>query len=1121
MSFDDFSQSQKYVINLYLQIADRAPTQAELNAGRETIADSGVIGFANSLLDEANLEEADGVSNEDFVLALYDNLLGRNEGNGGIDQAGLDYWSGFLDGIDAISRAQLAVHFQYTATLFQTTGDPAVDALINTGRVNYETKTELAIEDLDPNDDGNGGEGEDGDVISIDDREVVSGTDEDNSFVSRGTLNEDKIVDGKGGVDTLEADLYDTDDVLTFETRSVENIFFRNQDVDGDDHQAELDAAVIDAELMDGVKQWWSKDSRADLVIEDVNIQPSEITEDITIGMRSTDNQVDYEVYFDQLSLRAAPDELSNSQVNYELRDLRTVGTNEAEPLGNLNIDGIRFELDGVAFTLRDTDDSSAIDDAKTYEELEAALQAALQAAQAENPALNGLSISLTGSFDIPAEFNAGNAINNAGRIVSLVDSDGRALENPSYTRNEDATGGFTLYGEVSVGAPETVANLITSNIVLDNVGSGSKGGDLVIGGMSTGDNSGSIGVEKFIVEVQRDSWLESMRSTNNDNANSGNVLSQIIVSNADGSTGDLRLDGNAPDPEGNQADGYDTGAYGIENIRLWDSTALEGSVTALTASLDEDVVAQYLDLADQAPNASGADNVDFIYNFGAGNDGLDLDVANEVSSHEDFVLSIDTGAGNDSVNLNLGLGGDTIAGGNPSDAVDTFNQALLNNVSIETGAGNDTVEMEGSGIATIETEGGDDTVYIAQDGQKANWALFNDDGVVAYDGTNLNALQSDASELYYLRDSYLTINYLGFEATVQVPTINGSGLATQREIGNAIKAAIANDPELSKLLTAQDGEGNILEITSLIDGATVVDTDLTFSMNTLVDGNGATQTGANFLAGLTGAEVSSLVDLLNDNGIAAASDDQAALATTLDNLVTAANGHLAVGEVIEGLAGDNSDDEENDSVINVAAGTNVVVLADDDAAGNDSNLTLVFDTQFTKTSVVNFESATAAVEKDVMDFTFYLDGLVSASGSTQSQVRSATTLNGDATTEANSVTILNDVGFNATDTFAGLNASNLLAAVNTNGNDPYGTTLTDASLNAAAAGGQPANFVGTITDQIVFVENGANDGEYKVFHLTSDTAAATAADYTNAVLIGTIDFGAELDATIDATIFA
>jgi hypothetical protein len=31
-------------------------------------------------------------------------------------------------------------------------------------------------------------------------------------------------------------------------------------------------------------------------------------------------------------------------------------------------------------------------------------------------------------------------------------------------------------------------------------------------------------------------------------------------------------------------------------------------------------------------------------------------------------------------------------------------------------------------------------------------------------------------------------------------------------------------------------------------------------------------------------------------------------------------------------------------------------------------------------------------------------------------------------------------------------------------------------------------NFVGTVQDHIVFVENDGNRGEYKVFHLTSDS---------------------------------
>ena len=47
-------------------------------------------------------------------------------------------------------------------------------------------------------------------------------------------------------------------------------------------------------------------------------------------------------------------------------------------------------------------------------------------------------------------------------------------------------------------------------------VGRGSTGGDLVVGGLSVGETSTSKGVQKFLIEVQDNSKLQTINSTNN-----------------------------------------------------------------------------------------------------------------------------------------------------------------------------------------------------------------------------------------------------------------------------------------------------------------------------------------------------------------------------------------------------------------------------------------------------------------------------------------------------------------------------------------------------------------------------------------------------------------------------
>ncbi|MBK9346872.1 MAG: hypothetical protein IPN06_10840 [Burkholderiales bacterium] len=57
---------------------------------------------------------------------------------------------------------------------------------------------------------------------------------------------------------------------------------------------------------------------------------------------------------------------------------------------------------------------------------------------------------------------------------------------------------------------------MVTSTVVLDDVGRGSTGGDLVIGGLSVGETSTSRGVERFEITVQDNSKLQTINSTNN-----------------------------------------------------------------------------------------------------------------------------------------------------------------------------------------------------------------------------------------------------------------------------------------------------------------------------------------------------------------------------------------------------------------------------------------------------------------------------------------------------------------------------------------------------------------------------------------------------------------------------
>ena len=245
-----------------------------------------------------------------------------------------------------------------------------------------------------------------------------------------------------------------------------------------------------------------------------------------------------------------------------------------------------------------------------------------------------------------------------------------------------------------------------------------------------------------------------------------------------------------------------------------------------------------------------------------------------------------------------------------------------------------------------------------------------------------------------------------------------------------------------------------------------------------------------------------------------------------------------------------------NFSRIDLGAGANdLVALHSALASANVIEITQTFG----KVSVVNFhdvspdEVTTAApitgqVGMHALDFLTYLDNEIDESednGNQDSANPIAVTVNVVTGAEtfapqspssvsldearANSINIIRfGSDDDNTETFANLNATNLVTALN--GGTAYGN-LTDGLLSAADF--DPTDFldrtdgsafvagddlVGTTQKHIVMVENGQNEGEFKVFYLTSTITAATGAvsgsDFNtgDAVLLGTLDLGASVN---------
>ena len=380
----------------------------------------------------------------------------------------------------------------------------------------------------------------------------------------------------------------------------------------------------IDAENFNGVQQWWTVNSRSDIQIEDVRTRP----EDTTIGMRNTDPEVGFRVYFD-------PEQLTNnaraedSALTLKLDDITKPGD-----LTDVPVDAVSFKLDGVLYSLK----STAIGAAKTHPELVAALQAAIAA----QPALAGLTVTLNANTTITIEDPAGRVFEKGawGFIDGVVPADGN------------------IVFQQTVGNPSLVDEPITTNVVLDNVGRTSVGGGLDIGSLGEG------GVEQFNVSVDRSSWLTEMESTSHlwDDVYAEEQHLEIVNFKSIGAKGDLTV-GERAFALANAPDGRVAG--GLTDVRVINGNDFAGKLN-LGIVLTGDVDARYL--------AGATAPVQFSFDGSKQNDIFNVEVDSGIAGDPDFRLGINMGAGDDRLIL-------ATTGGNGN----------LNNISVDGGLGNNT----------------------------------------------------------------------------------------------------------------------------------------------------------------------------------------------------------------------------------------------------------------------------------------------------------------------------------------------------------------------------------------------------------------------------------------------
>ncbi|OYU11177.1 MAG: hypothetical protein CFE38_13465 [Comamonadaceae bacterium PBBC1] len=832
------------------------------------------------------------------------------------------------------------------------------------------------------------------------------------------TLQGGDRIDGGAGNDTLKAILgsMGEDKAITAQTSGIEKVIIqaqsRNSDT-GDNNVSNEGIVNVDAARMSGVNNWENSNSRADLIVEDVRISDNQITKDITITMRETDpGHVDFAVYFDQNSLRNSS--ASTSQINLQVMDTRAV-VDGKDPLLNSPYGGFKFtatDAKGVATVV--TLQSDAIDAAQTYTQLVAAFQAAAD----KQFGAGAVTVSIGSDFTVTDTTTAKSVI---GKEVVIKTSSSFSFTTPAgsgWVAAGVVPANSGLHTNFSQGSTKNT-DPVTSTIVLDDVGRGSTGGDLVVGGLSVGETSTSKGVERFNITVEDNSKLETINSTNNtlrevsivngstsrvDNAYNDNVKDAGNLTVTGTVVGPV-ADNNSNYGSDNRLPGLNTvehGDYGFTDVKLIDASTFKGKLD-LDAQLTDRVVAKYLTLTDAAPAAAAADNVSFDYLMGTNNDKFMLNIAKGnldsykgTTNREDLVVNIKGNEGNDTITTLVGDGtsisGYELTGKNtnaalidgvPSKFENWYINSKLNaNLNVDGGVGNDTINLNGGGDWKVTAGAGDDAVY-ANNMVVQNLVDGPDDDAFAdaivvgkaakakwvFNGSNTLSEQNDKN---FMSGVKMSVTFKHITVTVDVPSTDG--FTTDLQINQAIKQAINKDATLSKLLVAKDGQANSLVVESLIEGQMAgADLSLAFARPATVSGD-----AYSLLNGYRAAYKAAGIDLDTELGLLGAAadsttDPQKVLAimdasiNALTNLSPTtppafggtklfANSQIG-GYVKSFAAGQNSQGGAADHTLYLGTGNDVAALGTE---GN-SNDTLVYvaGEEFGNDTVVHFTKGT------------------------------------------------------------------------------------------------------------------------------------------------------------------
>lgn len=576
----------------------------------------------------------------------------------------------------------------------------------------------------------------------------LSGTDGNNLFFAdEGRLQDTDRIDGKGGVDYLEAYLDGTG--------HEENTSLRPTSVNVEIFSLRaLVPTLVDASGIEGMQQIHSNGSPATLVVEDIRINSVLLSVGWLNAPPVSDlHAPDFEAYFDTRYLKYG-DSTSISTAHIEIMDVKTSEETQTHSLAMNTWDTLNFRIGGEEYSL--TAASGYNGTIETF--VQGLRDALLLPENQELSALIGIELEEETYTAYGGSSSFGQYSYSGGQRI-VVNSYGGEIEITGWSSSPVAEGaggsGVSVWNRLYSSYADTP--LITTDIWLDNTGRvqwpdeylgeyqsglpdqavfGTEAGHMIVGA-----NGGRGGIERFDVRVDRGSWLSSLSSTNN-------ALRAVTVTamdiDGDGfATGGELFIGASAATNGAAHSALQSallGTSGLTDLKYFDASTYEGNIN-IGAQLTPGSYHKFLGdidglktmYADFDPDGS------FVYTLGTNDDILNMTIDSGLVGDRDFLLYINGNDGGDLVNL-------AFAGDDPNLVISS---AALRNVVINGGAGSDTIWTWGDGAATVNGGPGNDVIHVGQPADGSDTRTFSSSRVDGGSGNNvivLNAGNRDGS---------------------------------------------------------------------------------------------------------------------------------------------------------------------------------------------------------------------------------------------------------------------------------------------------------------------------------------------------------------------------------------